>query len=350
MKPAGAAVDGLSVAIGGFRLRDLSFDLSAGEVLVILGPNGSGKSITLETIAGFHRADSGRVLIRGRDVTALSPERRNVGFLVQNFGLFPHLTVEQNIAIALRTPRDGASGAKAAFPHGDVAALLAHFSVAQLARRAPQDLSPGEKQRVALARALAAAPDLFLFDEPFSAIDAATRDQLRGELSSFLREMAIPAVFVTHDHTDALTLADKVVVLRDGVTMQSGATAEIFHKPANSFVAGVVGVENVLRADVQEVTDSSAAIAIGGQVVRIAPASPSLRSRREVQVAIRADDVILHRPDGARAATPGNNRFARARHRRSDAGGPRHGGSRLWIRPQSLSSGSRHACDEPFGW
>lgn len=310
MKPAGAAVEGLSVAIGEFRLRDLNFNLSAGEVLVILGPNGSGKSVTLETIAGFHRSDSGRVLIRGRDVTAFSPERRNVGFMVQNFGLFPHLTVEQNIAIALRTPRDGASKAKAAFPHGDVSGLLAHFGVTQLARRAPQDLSPGEKQRVALARALAAAPDLFLFDEPFSAIDAATRDQLRSELSSFLREMAIPAVFVSHDHTDALTLADKVVVLRDGVTIQSGTTADIFHRPANSFVASFVGVENLLRADVQEVTDSSAAIAIGGQVLRIAPVSPSLQARRQIHVAIRAEDVILHLPDGVRTPTPGNNRFS----------------------------------------
>lgn len=251
---AGIAVEALSLTLGAFRLDNIDFAVSGSEVLVVLGPNGSGKSVTLETIAGFHRPDRGRVLIGGRDVTALPPERRNIGFVVQNFGLFPHLNVERNVAIALRRGSGRAAADKALLPQGDTAALLAYFGVAHLARRAPSDLSPGEKQRVALARALAGAPDVFLFDEPFSALDAQTREELRGELRSFLRALAIPAIFVTHDRADALTLADTVVVLRDGVVMQSGQSAEIFQRPKNSFVARFVGVENILDGRVAAVS------------------------------------------------------------------------------------------------
>jgi ABC-type Fe3+/spermidine/putrescine transport system ATPase subunit len=166
---AGLAVEALTLSLGAFRLNGLDFALSRSEILVILGPNGSGKSVTLETIAGFHRPDKGRVLIGGRDVTALPPEGRNIGFVVQNFGLFPHLNVERNVAIAQRGARALAARDPDLPPYGNTAALLAYFGIKQLARRMPQDLSPGEKQRVALARALAGAPDLFLFDEPFSA-------------------------------------------------------------------------------------------------------------------------------------------------------------------------------------
>ena len=152
---AGIAVEALSLTLGAFRLDGIDFAASRGEILVILGPNGSGKSVTLETIAGFHRPDSGRVRIAGRDVTALPPERRKIGFVVQNFGLFPHLDVEANVAIARRRDRGGPGTSALPLP-GDPAALLGHFGVAHLARRLPADLSPGEKQRVALARALPA--------------------------------------------------------------------------------------------------------------------------------------------------------------------------------------------------
>ncbi len=166
MKPLGVAVEALSLAIGTFRLKQIEFSVSAGEVLVVLGPNGSGKSVMLETIAGFHRPDSGRIFIGGRDVTLLPPEHRRVGFVVQSFGLFPHLTVAANIAIARRRPAgpSRADPADGPFPVGDVAALMKHFEIANLADRLPNALSPGEKQRAALARALAAQPALFLFD------------------------------------------------------------------------------------------------------------------------------------------------------------------------------------------
>jgi molybdate/tungstate transport system ATP-binding protein len=299
---AGAAVEALTLTIGAFRLKKLDFALSRGEILVILGPNGCGKSVTLETVAGFHRPQSGRVLIGGCDVTALAPERRNVGFVVQNFGLFPHLSVAQNVAIARRGDR-AAPLHEAGFPaHGDPAALLSYFGIAHLARRMPADLSPGEKQRVALARALAGAPDLFLFDEPFAALDTQTREQLRDELKSFLRALSIPAIFVTHDHSDAMTLADRIVVLRDGAVMQSGPAAEIFQKPASSFVARFVGVENVLAGRVAELSDACITLGVGERTLRAAAPAMPVAAESSVFLSIRAEDVALCPSPGAQAA------------------------------------------------
>jgi len=307
---AGIAVERLQLTLGAFRLGDIDFTLSAGEILVVLGPNGAGKSVTLETIAGFHRPACGRVVIGGRDVTALAPERRHIGFVVQSFGLFPHLNVEQNVALARRPGRGAAAASDAALPpHGDAAALLAYFGVAQLARRRPADLSPGEKQRVALARAIAAAPDLFLFDEPFAALDAQTRGRLRDELKSFLRALAIPAVFVTHDHSDALTLADRIVVLRDGVMLQSGPAAEIFQKPANSTVARFVGVENILDGRVAALSGGIATVAVGDRMLRALAPWQSDRAGAAVRLGVRAEDAIIASPGSAAAAAPDVNRL-----------------------------------------
>jgi len=288
------AVEALSLTLGAFRLKNIDFNLSRGEILVVLGPNGSGKSVTLETIAGFHRPDAGRIVVTGRDVTALPPEHRKIGFVVQNFGLFPHLTVAQNVAI-------GERGKHATDVH--IQDLLSYFGIAHLADRAPAELSAGEKQRVALARALASAPDLFLFDEPFSALDAETRAQLRMELKTFLRALAIPAIFVTHDHDEAMALADRVVMLRDGGIVQRGTAAEIFNKPVNSFVARFVGVENILAARVATRFGNLLTLAFNGQTLHaVAPADVQFRDGT-AGLAIRAEHV---------AVSPGTNRAGAA--------------------------------------
>ena len=288
---AAAAVEALTLTLGAFRLGPLDLALSAGEILVVLGPNGAGKSVTLETIAGFHRPEKGAVRIGSRDVTVLPPERRNVGFVVQNFGLFPHLTAADNVALARR--RDLSAAHAAALPGGgEVAALLAFFGVAPLARRLPSDLSPGEKQRVALARALAGAPELFLFDEPFSALDSVTRLELRGELKSFLQAMNIPAIFVTHDHGDALTLADTIAVLREGRVVQRGPAAAVFAQPADSAIARFVGVDNILDGRVAAMSAGTAAIAVGPY--RLQAAITKARAEgTAVRLAIRAEEVTI---------------------------------------------------------
>jgi ABC-type Fe3+/spermidine/putrescine transport system ATPase subunit len=219
----------------------------------------------------------------------LPPEQRNVGFVVQNFGLFPHLSVAQNVAIAQRRGRNFPAGSPW---HGDVGELLAYFGIAPLAKRAPAELSPGEKQRVALARALAGSPDLFLFDEPFSALDASTRGQIRDELKLFLRALALPAVFVTHDHDEAMALADSIVVLRDGTIVQSGHAPDVFDKPATAFVARFLGIENVLEGRVTDVASDMATVGIGERTLRAAapPATPVVPGS-SVFIAVRGEDI-----------------------------------------------------------
>lgn len=289
----------VSVALGTFTLGEISFTLSAPEILVVLGPNGAGKSVLLETIAGFHRPARGRIQIGGRDVTALPPEQRGVGFLVQNFGLFPHLTVAQNVALVARLRR-GTDETP------DVVQLLRRFGVASLADASPLVLSSGEKQRVALARAQASRPDLFLLDEPFAALDAPARDELRLELSRFLHDARVPALFVTHDYTDVAALADRVAIMCDGKILQFGGASEIFRRPASRVVAEILGIENLLTGKIIGRDGDRLRVIAAGQAFE-AVVSEGAPVSGDVQVAIRADAVRLTKPNGALATA--ENRF-----------------------------------------
>ncbi len=260
----------VSLSLGAFALRAVDVALAPGEVLVLLGANGAGKSVLLETIAGFHAPTAGRNRVGGRDVTREPPERRGVGFMVQNFGLFPHLTVAANVGFPARAKTGGRN----------VAALLQRFGVAHVAERTPGDLSPGEKQRVALARALASRPDVFLFDEPFAAIDARTCEILRDELNEFLRDAGLAAIFVSHDATDVHVLADRVAVIAGGALQQVGSVEDVFSRPKNRCVAECVGVENILS---------------GAAAARLRP------EWAEATLCLRAEDVVvLPRGEGRR--------------------------------------------------
>ncbi len=285
MTAAAVAIEDLSLRLGGFALKRVGFRLAPGEILVILGPNGAGKSLTLETIAGFHRADSGRIMIGGRDVTGLPPERRKIGLMFQDFGLFPHLSVARNIAVGLAANRAS---------RRSPAEVLSDFGIAHLARRDPQQLSAGEKQRVALARALAAEPDLFLFDEPFSALDPQTRDRLRRDLDAFLRKSRVPAIFVTHDLDDARALADLIAVMRDGAIVQSGIAAAVFETPADRFVAEFVGFDNILAGRIAGKPGDRLTIALAGTLIDAAAGNAALDLGCEVWLCIRAEDIDLH--------------------------------------------------------
>jgi ABC-type Fe3+/spermidine/putrescine transport system ATPase subunit len=279
MPGGGAKVRDLALRLPGFRLFGLDFAIAPGETLVILGPNGAGKSVCLEAIAGFHRLERGEIVLGGRDVAALPPERRNIALVFQNFGLFPHLTVAGNVRLAISARR----GARRRLGE-----LLAEFEIAHLAGRFPASLSPGEKQRVALARALAAQPDLFLFDEPFSALDAATRERLRAELGSFLREAAIPALFVTHDFADALALADRVAVMRAGRIVQEGPAPQVFRAPADRFVAEFFGIENILCGR----REAARAVRVGSASLEV-PADEAAPGSSLVLLCVRAEEVEL---------------------------------------------------------
>jgi len=287
---AALALEHLSLRLGRFELRDIDLALSPGEILVLLGPNGAGKSVTLETVAGFHRLEAGRIRLGGRDITDLAPEHRRISLLFQNFALFPHLTVAGNVALALRAARRRVNGT--------VTALLERFAVAELADCLPETLSPGEKQRAALARALAAAPELFLFDEPFSALDGPTRAGLRDRLKQFLRESGITAVFVTHDHAEALALGDTLALLRAGAIVQRGPAVAVYRRPETVFAARFLGVENILEACFAGSEDGLSLVAIGETQLR-AEARASIDARRPLSLGIRAEDVVLSRGEGA---------------------------------------------------
>ena len=288
MAAAGLAVESVSLRLGEFHLRDLTLAVAPGEVLVLLGPNGAGKSVSLETIAGFHRPATGQIRIAGREVTGWPPERRRIGFVFQSFGLFPHRSVAENVAIGMRPGQVDAAG--------EVAALLRRFGIAPLARRRPQFLSPGEMQRTALARALASRPDLFLLDEPFSALDAATRDGLRGELRQFLRETGIAALFVTHDHDDAQALADRVAVMEAGAVVQSGAPAEVFARPASPAIARFLGFENLLEGRLLGTAGGLARVAVGGGEILCPLPATMPPPGGAVMLCIRAEAVRIAAP------------------------------------------------------
>jgi spermidine/putrescine transport system ATP-binding protein len=228
------AVRNLSLPLQPFQLRDVSLSIDQGKTLVLLGPSGSGKSVLLETIAGFHTPTAGRIELAGGEITNLPPEERGLGFMFQDYALFPHLTVEQNVAFGLRGKRRVTQRVEAA---------LDLVSARHLMGRRPAMLSGGEKQRVALARALAIEPQLFLLDEPLSALDAKMREELREDLRRLLRALQTTSVYVTHDRLEALILADQVAIIRDGVIRQAGEPEDVFARPADAWVARFLGMQ-----------------------------------------------------------------------------------------------------------
>ncbi|MGA8031776.1 MAG: ABC transporter ATP-binding protein [Casimicrobiaceae bacterium] len=307
MSAPALAVEDLSLALGAFALRDISLALAPGEILVLVGPNGAGKSVILETIAGFHRPQRGRVRIGGRDVTALPPEARHVGYVFQNFALFPHLTVAQNVRFGMQA-RDG-TRARGEEGERRITRLLDRFGLTRLAERRPGDLSGGEKQRVALARALATDPAVFLFDEPFSALDAATRNTLRDELADFLREIRVPAVYVTHDYAEAMAFADQVAVVDGGMIAQSGPAEKVFAAPRTARIAGMIGVENIIEGAVRAVGDGEAVVALGASEFRVPLRERVVAAGERVSVSVRAEDLSLlsagEAPSAQHVAVPG---------------------------------------------
>ncbi|MEJ2216534.1 MAG: ABC transporter ATP-binding protein [Gemmatimonadota bacterium] len=229
---------------------DLTLNVRRGELLTLLGPSGCGKTTTLRLIAGFETPTSGRILLEHRDITRLSPQRRNMGMVFQNYALFPHLDVTENVAFGLKS-----RGAPADEVTQRVERALALVDLPGYGSRPVQALSGGQQQRVALARALAPEPPVLLLDEPLSNLDAALRERTRGELRALIKRLGITAVFVTHDQDEAFALADRVAVLSHGRLQQLGMPPELYRRPANRFVASFLGRANFLPATVRGLDD-----------------------------------------------------------------------------------------------
>jgi ABC-type Fe3+/spermidine/putrescine transport system ATPase subunit len=226
-------LEGLSTIAGTFRLGPVDLRVRAGEVLVVLGPSGAGKTTLLDAIAGFRPPLAGRVQLAGRNITGAPPEQRGIGVVFQQAALFPHLSVRENVRFAPR--------ARGENREKQLEDLLARFGLVDHADRRPRSLSGGERQRVALARALAAEPALLLLDEPLSALDQPTREDLRGVLQDLLFNLRIPAIHVTHDREEALILADDIAVIVNGQLRQVQPASEIVSHPIDPDVARILG-------------------------------------------------------------------------------------------------------------
>ena len=260
-------------------MSDLSLDVPRGSLVALLGPSGCGKSTTLRMVAGLARPDAGRVMVDGRDVTALPPYARRMGVVFQSYALFPHMSVAGNVEFGLRMNRVGRAARRAR-----AAAALELVGLAAHAARRPRELSGGQQQRVALARALAIEPDVLLLDEPLSALDAKLRDELRVEMRVLQRRLATTTLFVTHDQAEALAMADQVAVMDRGRIAQLGTPEDVFERPRSPFVAEFVGRSARLRG-----TAENGAVRAGPALLRTAAPPPA----GPVQVFVRPHRIRL---------------------------------------------------------
>ncbi len=239
---------GLSKHYGDFyAVREVSLHIADGEFLVLLGPSGCGKTTTLRMIAGFIEPSAGHVRLAGQDVTLLPPWKRNAGMVFQSYALFPHLTVAQNVAFGLEMRK---------LARADIARrveeTLALVRLGGYGGRLPRQLSGGQQQRVALARALVIRPDVLLLDEPLSNLDAKLRQEVRVEIRELQRQLGLTTVMVTHDQEEALTMADRLVVMNEGSVRQVGSQRDLYERPADRFVAGFVGRSTFLDGTVEQ--------------------------------------------------------------------------------------------------
>jgi len=271
------------LAVAGLSLR-----IPSGEFVALLGPSGCGKTTTLQMIAGFVEPSGGDILVDGRSIIGVPPHRRNIGVVFQSYALFPHLTVFDNIAFGLRMRR---------LPDADIAPRVRRAQeivrLDALEQRYPSELSGGQQQRVALARALVIEPSLLLLDEPLSNLDAQLREQMRFEIRQIQRSIAVTTVFVTHDQSEAMAVADRLVVMAAGRVRQIGTARQIYEDPADMFVAGFIGQANLLRGTVREVAGSEARIDMKTGDSLLARHRGNLRPGDAAVLVVRPEDMRL---------------------------------------------------------
>ncbi|MBU6422712.1 MAG: ABC transporter ATP-binding protein [Chloroflexota bacterium] len=283
----GLEIHALHVQAGAFHLADVDLTVPAGRVLVVLGPSGAGKTVMLDSIAGFRRPIAGRIALGGSEITHRPPEERRIGVVFQSYALFPHLSVAENVRFG---PRASGKDDPAA-----VRGVLERVGIAHLADRKPGTLSGGERQRVAVARALAIGPRLLLLDEPLSALDTPTRDELRSGLRELLHGLGIPAVYVTHDQSEATLIGDDVAVLMGGRIRQMGTSADVLDRPVELAVARFLGLRTLgpLRLEA-----GNAVVGPPGRTLRVLRPPPI---DGDTVACYRPSDVVLSPPSEGRA-------------------------------------------------
>ena len=284
------SIQGASKAFGDTPvLRDVSLDVADGEFCVIVGPSGCGKSTLLRAIAGLEELDSGSIAIGGKPVDGLPPAKRGVAMVFQSYALYPHLSLRENMAFALKLAKRPKAEIDEAVDRA--AAIL---GIEQLLDRKPAALSGGQRQRVAIGRAIVRQPEVFLFDEPLSNLDAALRVRMRFEFAALHRQLGTTTVYVTHDQVEAMTLADRIVVMRAGAIEQIGTPAELYENPANLFVAGFIGSPqmNFLSGEIVAGDGGAPEVRLDdGALIALPAKARSLPSTGKVTLGIRPEHL-----------------------------------------------------------
>ena len=289
-------IDQISKRFGNtVAIEHLDLTVQAGEFVTLLGPSGCGKSTTLRMLGGFEKPDRGRVIISGQDVTNLPPNKRNVNMVFQDYALFPHMTVSQNIRFGLELK--GLTQSQISAREEELLSLL---QLNALSDRRPDQLSGGQRQRVALARALAPDPDLLLLDEPLGALDARLRAQLQLELKDIQQRTGKTFVFVTHDQDEALTMSDRIVVMNEGQVAQDGSPEDLYLRPQNRFVAQFIGETNLIDGEVQEVEPDNDIVIINwhGLQLRSQASNTKPTAGQQVSASLRPEKITVtdHKP------------------------------------------------------
>ncbi|RON31712.1 ABC transporter ATP-binding protein [Pseudomonas brassicacearum] len=290
-------LDNVNKQLGGMRiLRDVSLEIAAGEFVVFVGPSGCGKSTLLRLIAGLDSICGGDLLIDGRRVNDLEPRERGVGMVFQSYALYPHMSVYDNISFGLKLAKTEKSSLRER-----VLKTAQILQLDKLLQRKPKELSGGQRQRVAMGRAMAREPDILLFDEPLSNLDASLRVQMRNEIARLHDRLGSTMIYVTHDQVEAMTLADKIVVLNGGRVEQVGSPRELYERPASRFVAGFLGSPrmNFLPARLQTPGETSLVDTLVWGITPLPFDSSNLATGTQLSLGIRPEHVSLKAADGA---------------------------------------------------
>jgi len=277
------AIKNLKVNLGDFLLHNISLNIESGEYFIVLGPTGAGKTVLLESIAGLYPVLEGEVWIGDKKITGLSPEKREIGIVYQDQALFPHLSVEKNIAFGLKMRKCPKREVRA-----KIETVVELVGIAHLLKRSPATLSGGEKQKVALARALVTEPKVLLLDEPLSALDPETRERMQEELREIHSRIELTIIHVTHDFEEAIVLGHRVAVLNDGCIAQIGTPEEFLRRPSSEFVARFALTRNILSGRVVGAEDGCTLIDIGGTKVRT-----TTEATGEVRLSLRPEDILI---------------------------------------------------------
>ena len=273
-----------------YAARDVRLAVAAGEFVTLLGPSGCGKTTTLRMIAGFEQPDEGRIRFGGDDVTRLPANQRNIGFVFQNYALFPHLSVFENVAYGLQVR--GQPSADVSKSVGDVLALV---GLAGYEHQFPAQLSGGEQQRVALARAIVIRPRVLLFDEPLSNLDAKLRVQMRTEIRDLQRRLAITTIYVTHDQEEAMAVSDRIAVMNRGAIVQEGSAEDLYHRPTSEFVATFVGRVNLVTGKVVDRKGDVVSVAALGTTLAARLGRANVRVGDPTKLVLRPEAIVFVR-------------------------------------------------------